>query len=64
MSSVGNAAFELGSAATNSFTRLLYNSASGALLYDQDGIGGTAAVQFASISGLTGDLTAANFRIA
>jgi serralysin len=61
-SSVGTA-FELGSTATSSLTRLLYDSTSGALLYDADGLAGAAAVQFASISGLSGELSARNFRI-
>ncbi|WP_428664107.1 beta strand repeat-containing protein [Reyranella sp.] len=61
--SVGNGAFELGSAATSALTRLLYNSASGALLYDSDGQGGAAAIQFASVTGLSGELSATNFRI-
>jgi Ca2+-binding RTX toxin-like protein len=63
-SSVANGAFALGAAATSSLTRLLYDSASGALLYDQDGAGGAAAIQFASVTGLTGNLAAANFKIA
>jgi Ca2+-binding RTX toxin-like protein len=60
---VANSAFELGATATSSLTRLLFDSASGGLLYDRDGLGGTAAIQFASITGLTGELSAANFKI-
>ncbi len=62
-SSVGPGAFQLGSAATSSLTRLLYDSASGALRYDSDGLGGAAAIQFASVTGLSGELSAASFRI-
>jgi Ca2+-binding RTX toxin-like protein len=61
--SVQNGAFQLGSSATSTLTRLLYDSASGALLYDRDGQGGAAAVQFASIAGLSGVLSAGNFTI-
>ena len=60
---VGVGAFEVGSAATSSLTRLLYNSASGALLYDADGAGGAAAIQFAAVTELSGELSAANFKI-
>ncbi len=62
-SSVATNAFELGSVATSLLTRLLYNSASGALLYDSDGAGGAAAIQFASVTGLTGELSAADFKL-
>ena len=54
-------AFFIGAAAHDANDRIIYNSASGALLYDPDGTGGQAATQFASVSqGLaltTGDFT-------
>ncbi|NWK95250.1 hypothetical protein DM806_06145 [Sphingobium lactosutens] len=44
------AAFQIGAAAADASDRIIYNSATGALLFDADGTGATAAVQFASIS--------------
>jgi serralysin len=50
----------IGTAALDADDYLLYNSGTGALLYDADGSGGGAAVQFATLStGLT--LTVADF---
>jgi serralysin len=48
--SLATAAFYVGSAAHDSDDRIVYNSATGALLYDADGAGGAAAVQFATLS--------------
>jgi Ca2+-binding RTX toxin-like protein len=53
-------AFNTGSAATQADDRIIYNSATGALLFDLDGLGGAAAVQFATISAKPA-LTAADF---
>jgi serralysin len=56
-------AFVIGSAALDADDYILYNSLNGALLYDSDGNGGNAAVQFATLA--TGlNLTAADFTIA
>jgi Ca2+-binding RTX toxin-like protein len=51
------------SAAAGAGIHIIFNTATGALLYDPDGAGGIAAVQFATIvlTGLTGPLTAADF---
>ena len=55
-------AFATGAAASDADDRILYNSATGALLFDADGLGGVAAVQFATLSaGLS--LTSADFLV-
>jgi Ca2+-binding RTX toxin-like protein len=55
-------AFRVGAAAADASDRVVYNSATGALMYDADGIGGVAAVQFAQLgSGLA--LTNSDFLI-
>jgi hypothetical protein len=53
-------AFVIGAGASTIDHRIIYNSASGALLFDSDGSGASAAVQFATLTpGLA--LTAADF---
>lgn len=58
---LGVGAFNTGTAASQADDRIIYNSANGALLYDADGLGGAAGTQFATITGLTGALSAADF---
>jgi serralysin len=43
-------AFHTGAAAADSLDRIIYNKTTGALLFDKDGLGGAAAVQFATIT--------------
>jgi Ca2+-binding RTX toxin-like protein len=42
--------FVIGAAAQEAGDRIIYDDVSGALFYDSDGVGGTAAVQFAELS--------------
>ncbi|MBB3238048.1 M10 family metallopeptidase C-terminal domain-containing protein [Phyllobacterium endophyticum] len=55
-------AFHTGSAADSPSNRIIYDQKNGALFYDHDGVGGDAAVRFATLSrGL--QLSASNFHI-
>jgi len=55
--------FTTGPAATDTNDRIIYNAATGALFYDADGLGGVAAVQFATLTGVTGVISDAEFLI-
>jgi len=55
--------FTTGTAATDTNDRIIYNAATGALFYDADGLGGVAAVQFATLTGVTGVISDAEFLI-
>ena len=55
-------AFNTGAAATQADDRIIYNSATGALLFDADGGGAGAAVQFATLAGGLA-LTSADFLV-
>ena len=55
-------AFHLGNSAAEADDRILYDSATGFIYYDADGIGGTAAVLFAKVAAGTA-LTEADFVI-
>ena len=56
-------AFNTGTAATQADDRIIYNAANGALSYDADGLGGVAAIQFATLTGLVGTLSSNDFVI-
>ncbi|MBB3018559.1 Ca2+-binding RTX toxin-like protein [Microvirga lupini] len=57
---LSSAAFTTGASATSYEHRLIYNSSTGAVSYDADGIGGAAQVQFATLVG-NPTLTASSF---
>ncbi|WP_425067150.1 matrixin family metalloprotease [Reyranella sp.] len=56
-------AFALGAAATQADDRILFHAGSKSLYYDADGLGGAAAVKFATIDTLTGTLDHSDFLI-
>jgi Ca2+-binding RTX toxin-like protein len=56
-------AFRTGTAAADADDRIIFNAGTGALFYDQDGSGAAAAVQFATLTSITGTITHAEFLI-
>ncbi len=56
-------AFMTGAAATSISHRIIFDSATGALFYDADGSGAAAAVQFATLTGISGSISNAEFLI-
>ncbi len=54
-------AFNTGPVATQADDRILFDTASKSLYYDADGVGGAAAVKFATIATLTGTLDHTDF---
>ncbi|MFM9936639.1 MAG: calcium-binding protein [Novosphingobium sp.] len=48
---LSSAAFVLGTAATTAESRIIYDAGTGKLFYDADGLGGAAAIQFATLAG-------------
>jgi len=60
---LGKNAFVLGRSAQDADDRIIFNPATGALLYDSDGIGGREATQFAIITNIVGTVTHEDFVI-
>lgn len=56
-------AFNTGAFATQADDHIIFNTRTGALMYDADGAGGNAAVQFATLTSVTGRLTAGDIII-
>ena len=61
--SLAATAFITGAAATSTDHRIIYDSTTGALFYDADGSGTGAAVQFATLTGVSGVITNTEFLI-
>jgi Ca2+-binding RTX toxin-like protein len=47
---VASSQFVVGTAAQDADDRIIYNNATGAIFYDSDGMGGTAAIEFARVT--------------
>jgi Ca2+-binding RTX toxin-like protein len=60
--SISPGEFVIGTAAVDAADRLIYDIGTGAVFYDSDGVGGTAAVQFATLDAGLG-LTYQDFRL-
>ena len=56
-------AFVVGSAAADAGDRIIYNPTTGALLFDEDGAGGAAAIQFAVLDTKPANLAASDFEV-
>jgi uncharacterized delta-60 repeat protein len=56
-------AYQTGTAALDASDRIIFDTGTGALLYDADGSGAAAAEQFATLVGVSGTLTSADFFI-
>ncbi|GLK79744.1 calcium-binding protein [Methylopila turkensis] len=61
LGTLATGAFNAGTAATEADDRLVYHAATGRLFFDQDGLGGSAAVHFATLSPNLGGLSGLDF---
>ena len=61
LGAIAAGAFNTGSVATEADDRIIFNQSTGDLFYDADGNGRGAAVQFATIAGITGKLSSQDF---
>jgi Ca2+-binding RTX toxin-like protein len=50
LGNIANGELVIGTAAQDANDRIIYNNATGALFYDNDGVGGNAQIQFATLS--------------
>lgn len=57
------AAFVTGTQAMDSSDRIIFDSATGSLYYDPDGTGAAAQIKFATLTSVSGTMTAADFLI-
>jgi serralysin len=56
-------AFRVGTTAGDSSDRIIYDTVSGALYFDPDGVGGANQIQFATIAGSPNNVTARDFLV-
>jgi serralysin len=56
-------AFRIGTTAGDSNDRIIYDTVSGALYFDPDGVGGAIQIQFATIAGSPNNVTARDFLV-
>jgi len=63
LGTLAESAFVIGTTASTLDHRIIFNSTTGDLLYDADGVGGAAAIQFASLTSVIGSVTHADFQI-
>jgi Ca2+-binding RTX toxin-like protein len=58
---LANGAFHIGANATDTSDRVIYNSNTGALYFDPDGVGGVTQTQFATLLGSPNNVAASEF---
>ncbi|MGI9128760.1 MAG: calcium-binding protein [Roseomonas sp.] len=63
LGTLAESAFVIGTTALTLSHRIIFNSTTGELLYDADGIGAVAAIQFATLTSVIGSVTHAEFQI-